>query len=113
MVEYPDEIEAYKNQVNSMEGIKENNLRLVSASMDSLKTFLVIFCILFIVIGGVYIYLVSQGYEKPVFTDFNNISIENNFTIQNNINFTIENRIYMVSNNSTYYNITYESNGTT
>lgn len=89
MVDYPEEIEnpnyarAYMEKFNQLPAVKDNNLKLVDASINSFKNFLVIFYFLIIVAMGILLLLVYQGYLKPEFHNQNNVTLDNNFKIEN------------------------------
>lgn len=111
MVDFKDEVDEgfnpqmYKRVFNENPVAKDNDLKVVSSSIDSLKNVLLICSFLFVIVGVLYIYVFSgQDYSDQV---YNNFTIENNLTIQNNVSVPIPQiNVFIEVENNTLYNIT-------
>lgn len=122
MSEFKDEVDnfnpqMYKRVFNENQAAKENNLKVVSSSIDSFKNILLVISFLFVIVGVLYIYVFSgQDYSDQV---YNNFTVGNNFTIQNNVSVPIpqinvfielkNNTLYNLTNYTVYYNVTNSS----
>jgi hypothetical protein len=113
-IEHKDYINKYKENFNNNQIVRENGLFLTSEFMNTLKNYLLLFCLLAFLFLFIYAFLGSQGNFKPQFNNNNSIEIKNNFTnniyINNSIRFYAN--INMTNNNYYDLNFSYPVNDT-